>query len=242
LTDGKVAGKKLRSKNDWNGTDDYGFSALPSGARFTSGGGSFSGIGYFANWWSADENGSSNAYYQRMGDVGMNEESSDKGYGFSVRCVYDMLGPEKDPKKLYYYASVANTPPSSISEKNIPSSSQAEAEQVNQNKSPDFLKGGALTGGRSRASIQRVVMQNMAALRYAYNKRLRDKPGLAGRIVVKFAINEFGKVISTQVVESTMADYELETTVVSRVKNWDFEKIDKPGDVTEVTYPFVFSQ
>jgi TonB family protein len=108
--------------------------------------------------------------------------------------------------------------------------------------SPDFLKGGALTGGRSRASIQRVVMQNMAALRYAYNKRLREKPGLTGKITVKFAIDEFGKVIFAQVVESTMADSELESTVVSRVKSWNFEKIDKPGDVTEVTYPFVFSQ
>jgi TonB family protein len=108
--------------------------------------------------------------------------------------------------------------------------------------SPDFLKGGALTGGRSRASIQRVVMQNMAALRYAYNKRLREKPGLTGKITVKFAIDEFGKVIFAQIVESTMSDSELETTVVSRVKSWNFEKIDKPGDVTEVTYPFVFSQ
>jgi len=108
--------------------------------------------------------------------------------------------------------------------------------------SPDFMKGGALTGGRSRASIQRVIMQNMAALRYAYNRRLRDKPGLAGTINVKFAIDEFGKVISAQMVESTMNDSELERTVVDRVKSWNFDKIDKPGDVTEVVYPFVFSQ
>jgi TonB family protein len=108
--------------------------------------------------------------------------------------------------------------------------------------SPDFMKWAALTGGRSRASIQRVVMQNMAALRHAYNRRLRDKPGLEGKITVKFAIDEFGKVIFAQIVESTMADSELETTVVSRVRSFVFEKIDKPGDVTEVTYPFVFSQ
>ncbi len=38
---------------------------------------------------------------------------------------------------------------------------------------PEFLKGGSLTGGRSKASIMRVVMQNLAALRYAYNKRLQ---------------------------------------------------------------------
>ena len=107
---------------------------------------------------------------------------------------------------------------------------------------PDFLKGGSLTGGRSKASIMRVVMQNLAALRYAYNKRLREKPGLKGKITCKFAIDEFGKVIFCQVVESTMADPELEGTVSEKIKRWVFEKIDKPGDVTEVVYPFVFSQ
>jgi|GEM_PF-4947490 len=108
--------------------------------------------------------------------------------------------------------------------------------------SPDFLKGGALTGGRSRASIQRVVMQNMAALRHAYSRRLKDKPDLSGTVTVKFSIDEFGRVISAQMTGSTINDSELENTVVSRVKSWVFDKIDKPGDVTEVTYPFTFSQ
>ena len=107
---------------------------------------------------------------------------------------------------------------------------------------PTFTKGGALTGGRSRESIMRVVMQNIAALRYAYNKRLREKPGLKGKITVKFAIDEFGKVIFCNVTESTMGDADLETTVSEKIKRWVFEKIDKPGDVTEVVYPFVFSQ
>jgi len=108
-------------------------------------------------------------------------------------------------------------------------------------KAPDFIKGGSLTGGRSRASIQRVVMQNMAALRYAYNKRLRDKPGLTGKITVKWAIDEFGKVLFAQVVESTINDSELEIVVKEKIMRWVFEKIDKPGDVTECVYPFVFS-
>lgn len=107
---------------------------------------------------------------------------------------------------------------------------------------PKFTKGGALTGGRSRASIMRVVMQNLAALRYAYNRRLREKPGLRGKITVKFAIDEFGKVIFCKVVGTTINDATLERTVVSKIKRWVFEKIDKPGDVTEVVYPFVFSQ
>ncbi|MDG5814389.1 AgmX/PglI C-terminal domain-containing protein [Chitinispirillales bacterium ANBcel5] len=108
--------------------------------------------------------------------------------------------------------------------------------------SPGFDRGGALTGGRSRASIQRVVMQNMAALRHAYNRRLREKPGLGGRVTVKFSIDEFGKVLMAQIEESTIGDSQLEQTIVARIRRWNFDRIDKPGDVTEVVYPFVFSQ
>jgi TonB family protein len=107
---------------------------------------------------------------------------------------------------------------------------------------PEFTKGGALTGGRSKASIMRVVMQNLAALRYAYNQRLREKPGLKGKITVKFAIDEFGKVIFCKVIDSTMGDQPLEETVMEKIRRWVFDKIDKPGDITEVVYPFVFSQ
>ena len=84
-------------------------------------------------------------------------------------------------------------------------------------------------------------MQNMAALRYAYNKKLRENPDLKGKITIKFAIDEFGKVIFCQVMNSTMGDPDLETQISDKIKRWVFEKIDKPGDVTEVTYPFVFT-
>lgn len=107
---------------------------------------------------------------------------------------------------------------------------------------PKFVEGGALTGGRSMAEIRRVVYQNLAALKYAYNKRLRDMPGLKGKVTVKFAIDEFGNVIFCQVVNSTMKDPEFENEVISKIKRWAFGKIDKPGDVTECVYPFVFQE
>ena len=95
--------------------------------------------------------------------------------------------------------------------------------------------------GRNKASIMRVVMQNLSALRYAYNKRLREKPGLKGRITCKFAIDEYGKVLFCRVESSSMNDPVLEKEIVSKIRRWVFEKIDKPGDVTEVVYPFVFT-
>lgn len=107
---------------------------------------------------------------------------------------------------------------------------------------PAFVKGASLTGGRSKASIMRVVMQNAAALRYEYNRRLREKPGLQGTVVVKFTVDDSGTVTSCEVVSSTLNDPALEEKIVAKVKRWVFEAIDKPGDITEVVYPFVFSQ
>jgi hypothetical protein len=104
------------------------------------------------------------------------------------------------------------------------------------------LKGtGIKTSGRNKASIMRVVMQNLRALRYAYNRRLREKPGLKGRITCKFAIDEFGKVLFCDIVNSSMNDPVLEQEIKNKISRWVFEKIDKPGDVTEVVYPFVFT-
>jgi len=101
---------------------------------------------------------------------------------------------------------------------------------------------GIMIGGRSRASIMRVVMQNITALRYAYNKRLREKPSLKGKITCKFAIDEFGKIVFCEMTESTIFDPMLEAEIVAKIRAWVFDKIDKPGDITEVVYPFAFSQ
>ncbi|MDR1759546.1 MAG: fibrobacter succinogenes major paralogous domain-containing protein [Fibrobacter sp.] len=82
-------GIALKSATSWDGTDDYGFNALPGGYR--SYGGSFGDIGSNGYWWSASEGSSSNAYSRFMGsDIAIVSESNDnKSYGYSVRCVKD---------------------------------------------------------------------------------------------------------------------------------------------------------
>lgn len=103
-------------------------------------------------------------------------------------------------------------------------------------------KNAGMTGGRSRANIMRTVRNNMASLKYAYNRRLKAKPGAKGKIVVKWAIDEFGTVLHCKVVSSTMKDPTFEKEVTRKIKRWAFGKIPIPGDITEVTYPFVFNQ
>jgi len=87
-----AAGSRLKSQTGWsdngNGTDRFGFSALPGGIRF---GGSFNGVGTIDSWWSATEGRSGNAWFRYMGSGSSraDELSLSKSNGFSVRCVSD---------------------------------------------------------------------------------------------------------------------------------------------------------
>jgi uncharacterized protein (TIGR02145 family) len=84
------AGKKLKSLSGWddygNGTDYYGFAALPGGHR--NSGGKFNNIGKNGVWWTATDRGG----YAYVRDI--NNEFDDAlqdtrviSSGLSVRCV-----------------------------------------------------------------------------------------------------------------------------------------------------------
>jgi uncharacterized protein (TIGR02145 family) len=94
-----IAGKKLKAKSGWdwnddddksgNGADDYGFSALPGGYRYSDG--YFNYAGYDGYWWTATEDGASYAYGRSMDYNGdhVHEYDYDVNDGISVRCVGD---------------------------------------------------------------------------------------------------------------------------------------------------------
>jgi uncharacterized protein (TIGR02145 family) len=92
-----TAGKKLKSTSGWNdyngqsgnGTNEFGFSALPGGNRYTDG--SFDNAGNYGYWWTATEYGSGNAYYRDMycRNDRVGEITYDVGLGFSLRCRED---------------------------------------------------------------------------------------------------------------------------------------------------------
>jgi len=87
----KVAGKKLKAKSGWNnngnGTDEFGFSALPGGYGL----GGFYLVGNYGHWWSATEYDASRAYTQDMFCLTdyLYRFSHDKSYLYSVRCLQD---------------------------------------------------------------------------------------------------------------------------------------------------------
>ncbi|HUI91359.1 MAG TPA: AgmX/PglI C-terminal domain-containing protein [Chitinivibrionales bacterium] len=109
------------------------------------------------------------------------------------------------------------------------------------NKAANEINHAILTGGRTKSSILHTVQENLITIRYAYNKWLRQHPNTAGKITVKFAIDEFGNVIFCDVLTATLQGSDLSDQVIAIVKKWNFGKIDKPGDITEAVYPLVFS-
>ena len=87
------AGKKLKSKAGWkdngNGMDDYGWSALPGGSGGSDG--YFVIAGNCGYWWSATEGNANDAWYRGMyyDDENVYRDSYGKAYLFSVRCAQD---------------------------------------------------------------------------------------------------------------------------------------------------------
>jgi len=91
---GDIAGTRLKSKTGWsskgNGTDEFDFSALPGGRRYSDG--HFAYYITSGRWWSATEFGArcaNCAYYQFMDSDNADvwELNSTKGVAFSVRCI-----------------------------------------------------------------------------------------------------------------------------------------------------------
>jgi uncharacterized protein (TIGR02145 family) len=88
-----VAGIKLKSQSRWkdngNGTDEFGFTALPGGYRLGSG--SFGYVGYYGLWWSATESGTNSAWDRSVdyGSSNLSRYYNNKELGFSVRCLRD---------------------------------------------------------------------------------------------------------------------------------------------------------
>ena len=93
-----IAGKVLKSTSGWfsglNGTDAFGFSALPTGDRGDHG--NFNHEDSYAYFWSSTESSSRDAYRVFLPYSLSNAflDGSDKYRGFSVRCIQDEA-PEK---------------------------------------------------------------------------------------------------------------------------------------------------
>ncbi|MDR1829963.1 MAG: hypothetical protein LBQ76_04245 [Candidatus Fibromonas sp.] len=92
-----TAGKFLKAASGWdnhkgkgNGTDDFGFSALPGGACNSDSNSDCDFIGYRGLWWSATEGSVGYyAYYRNLEYYGPYNTADSISRLFSVRCLQD---------------------------------------------------------------------------------------------------------------------------------------------------------
>jgi len=93
-----TAGRYLKATSGWdyngNGTDEFGFSALPGGSGYADDSGTFYDGGYAGYWWSASETTDETAYLR--GIFCCEDDGSDAGWKpnrksalYSVRCLQD---------------------------------------------------------------------------------------------------------------------------------------------------------
>lgn len=91
---------------------------------------------------------------------------------------------------------------------------------------------------RSEEEIALVFVRNKGAIDSMYQRALRDKPDLQGKVVLELTIAADGSVQRCEIVSSELNDPELERKLVARVKSFRFEAKDV-GTLT-VTKPIDF--
>lgn len=90
----EFAGNILKSDSNWHtndGTNNFHFSAVPSGNRSYNGG-TFDNKGYACFWWTTSPSLSSDSKAWKYGildNSSIIRELSDKNFGYSVRCIKD---------------------------------------------------------------------------------------------------------------------------------------------------------
>jgi TonB family protein len=91
---------------------------------------------------------------------------------------------------------------------------------------------------RSREEIEMVFDRNKAAIYALYNRALRDRPELQGKVVVQLTIAPSGEVTDCRVLSSELNDPELEKKLVARIRMFRFD--DRDVEPITTTKPIDF--
>ena len=97
-----------------------------------------------------------------------------------------------------------------------------------------------ILGALDKSLIDKVIKQNMATIRYCYQRELTKNPALGGKITVKFVIAKDGTVSSASTKSTTMNNPAVEQCINGRFMRFQFPE-PKGGGIVIVSYPFIFS-
>ncbi len=105
---------------------------------------------------------------------------------------------------------------------------------------PSISSSAIVLGALDKSLIDRVVKQNIPAIRYEYEKGLKMDPDLQGKVTIEFVIAPDGTVANAAVKSSSLADPGVEQGIARRFRRMKFPA-PKGGGQVVVSYPFVFS-
>lgn len=114
-------------------------------------------------------------------------------------------------------------------------SEKSEARVGNVQSAAPEVDGGSLDPG----AIAKVVKSRLTAVKECYERELKRNPQLAGKVVIRFTIEDDGRVSNVAVEEQTLGDPNVGSCIVSRFERFRFPKPD--GGAVTVSYPFIFS-
>ncbi|MCI0512479.1 AgmX/PglI C-terminal domain-containing protein [candidate division KSB1 bacterium] len=94
---------------------------------------------------------------------------------------------------------------------------------------------------RSAAHISRVLAGHSRVIQDCYKQILKNQPGLKGKIVVSIAIDPDGRVVTAEIMESTLHNPKIEKCVLMRIERWnDFGPCELALGVKKFKIPYKF--
>jgi len=93
-------------------------------------------------------------------------------------------------------------------------------------------------GDVDKKGVTAYINRRTSALRHCYEKALRTRPDLAGKMTYTIAISTMGNVTSVAIEEDTVGDGSVKVCTQAKIKGWRFPRAE---DSAEVTFSVVFS-
>lgn len=95
-------------------------------------------------------------------------------------------------------------------------------------------------GAVDKEAVRRTIRDHLKQIRECYETELKKTPDLAGKIVLKWEVNDKGRVISTGVQSDLPKKSEVGACILAKIETWIFPAPQK-GQTVHIVYPFVFA-
>ena len=93
-------------------------------------------------------------------------------------------------------------------------------------------------GEMDPALVSKEVRTRLGAIKACYERALKRKSDLSGRVKMRWTITTAGTVTDVEIEEDTVGDAEVSSCLKGLVKRWRF--VAPSGGSVEVVYPFIF--